>query len=111
MNLAQLQKEVQEWSTRNFGGKHGTGYRPLLGVAEEVGELCHAHLKTEQGIRNNEDHDAAKRDAVGDIVIYLVDYCAGQDIDMARAVVDTWAKVSQRNWKADPNNATQGASV
>lgn len=99
--LETLQSQVAEWSTRNFGGRHGTGYRPLLGVFEELGELAHAHLKAEQGIRTNEDHEAAKIDAVGDVVIYLVDYCNGQGIDFAKAVQTTWELVRKRDWQAN----------
>ena len=48
VSLRLLQKEVGEWSRENFPDNQQ--YHPLLGVSEEVGELCHAHLKMEQGI-------------------------------------------------------------
>jgi len=101
--LRKLQDEQRPWVEHNFGER--PSYWPLLGVVEEVGELCHAHLKHEQGIRTNEDHDAAKRDAVGDIVIYLSDYCSAEGIDLQAAVEETWAEVSKRDWKADAANA------
>ena len=101
MNLQQLQLEVAQWSFEQFGGKHGSGYRPLLGAVEELGELAHAHLKQEQGIRTNEDHQANKIDAVADTIIYLADYCSQQGIDLGQAVRVTWSEVRQRDWKAD----------
>lgn len=104
-DFRQLQEEVSEWARRNFGPPHGSGYRPLLGVQEEVGELAHAHLKAEQGIRGNEDHESAKKDAVGDIVIYLADYCSSNGIDMQQAVEGTWNEVKRRDWKKNPDNA------
>lgn len=94
--LRQIQQEVAEWAARNFKGK--LPHQPLLGVAEEVGELCHAHLKLEQGIRVNENHQEKKVDAVGDIIIYLVDYCIQNQIDIADALGKTWDAVKQRNW-------------
>lgn len=92
-----LQADVAVWSARNF--PNNKPYHPLLGVSEEVGELCHAHLKDEQGIRGiHEVHRAAKIDAVGDIIIYLADYCARNGLDLGYAVGITWNKVCQRDW-------------
>ena len=73
INLNKIQDEIAEWTERNFPTH--PAYHPLLGVAEEVGELSHAHLKQEQSIRTGEDHQADLFDAVGDIKIYLLDYC------------------------------------
>ena len=83
LDLIQLQREVQAWTAKNF--PNNKPYQPLLGVAEEVGELCHAHLKQEQGIRNTTQ--ANKEDAVGDIIIYLADYCNRNNIHIDRKSV------------------------
>ena len=56
----------------------------LLGICEEAGELCHAQLKKEQGIRGTiEQHDAAMKDAVGDIMIYAINYLSGIDAQIS----------------------------
>lgn len=170
MELSKLQKAVAEWSSRNFGDDPAHGLRPLLGVAEEVGELAlvaleghvrtdsemacaadllyvqallgrvfHHALKSMQNIRGHkaEDlerialvadrlvfymaaflqeegvglpapvafrHDRAEQraDAVGDILIYLSDYCRRNGLDLNEALETTWAKVKQRNWKLNP---------
>lgn len=76
--LQEIQKEHREWSLKNFG-EHPT-WHPLLGIQEEIGELAHAYLKREQGIRGTrEEHDAAIKDAVGDVMIYLMGYCSCWD--------------------------------
>lgn len=98
--LGMLQKLQAEWSLKNFGEQ--PPHRPLLGATEELGELCHAHLKMEQGIRGNEDHEANIKDAVADVIIYLSDYCTKMGINLHDSVFDTWAEVSKRDWKADP---------
>ncbi len=103
LTLRQLQEEQRPWVKHNFPGRHP--YYPLLGLMEELGELSHAHLKSLQGIRTSEDHDAAKIDAVADIVIFLADYCSGNGIDLQDALNLTWAKVKQRDWRADPEKA------
>ncbi|MFH0766603.1 MAG: hypothetical protein V1920_00740 [Bacillota bacterium] len=104
MNLFELQKEVNEWSQNNF--PRTLPYQPLLGITEEVGELYHAHLKNEQGIRTNENHQAAKFDAVGDIVIYLADCCNQNRINLDLAVTKTWGEVKLRDWQENKVNGT-----
>ena len=103
MRLRQLQDEQRPWVQHNFGNR--PSWMPLLGVMEELGELAHAHLKRAQGIRTTEDHDAKARDAVGDIVVYLADYCSATGIDLERTVAEVWAEVKRRDWKADPAHA------
>lgn len=107
LTLQQLQTEVEAWQRINFKDKKP--YQPLLGIVEEVGELSHAHLKLEQGIRGSkEEHELAKIDAVGDIVVYLADYCTQNHISLQDAVERTWQQVKQRNWT---NNARTGIST
>lgn len=101
--LRRVQDEQRPWVKHNFGDR--PSWMPLLGVMEELGELAHAHLKREQGIRTNEDHDAKARDAVADIVIFLADYCSATGIDLESVVLETWEQVKQRDWKADPATA------
>ena len=99
-DLQTLQAEASVWAAENF--PNSKPYQPLLGVLEELGELAHAHLKSEQGIRTSEDHFAGKVDAVGDIIIYLAHYCVLNGIDLHGAVYRTWQEVKKRNWKVDP---------
>ena len=101
IDLKHLQTEVDKWQQRNFAPI--CPYQPLLGLQEEVGELAHAHLKQEQNIRGLwQEHQQAKKDAVGDILIYLAAYCAVNEVDLNSAAEETWLKVSQRDWKTDP---------
>lgn len=104
LTFAALQDQQAEWLARQPFGD-GPSWHPLLGVGEEVGELNHAHLKGVQGIR--ESSLARKADAVGDIVIYLADYCTREGIDFQAAVESTWNQVRARDWNKDP----QGGGV
>ncbi len=77
MNLdwATLIAERDEWIAKNFppGPDDIPGNNSILGCIEELGELAHAHLKRKQGIRGTpEEHDAAAKDAIGDITVYLL---------------------------------------
>jgi NTP pyrophosphatase (non-canonical NTP hydrolase) len=103
ITLKKLQAEHAEWAAHNFPGSKS--YQGLLGAIEELGELAHAHLKVEQGIRGNEDHAAAKIDAVADCIIYLAHYCTLEGIDLEHAVSATWENVKQRDWRKNPDTA------
>lgn len=97
MDLQTLQSEVSEWAGRNF--PNALPYQPLLGATEEIGELAHAHLKNEQRIRGTpEEHFAAKKDAVADVVIYLCHYCRLNGFSIADAVDVAWTEVKRRDW-------------
>jgi NTP pyrophosphatase (non-canonical NTP hydrolase) len=95
-----FQKWVVEWNKKNFGEHYGTGYRLLLGCMEELGELSHAHLKGEQGIRHTpEEILHLKKDAIGDIVVFLLNYCDSQNIDILECLQIVWDTLKQRDWK------------
>lgn len=101
LDFTRLQQEVALWSAKNFGDQ--PSYRPLLGVQEEIGELAHAHLKAEQGIRGTAaEHLAAKKDAIGDLLIFLADYCGREMISLQECVETTWGEVKKRDWKKHP---------
>ena len=79
LTFEQLQAELRPWVEHNFGKR--PPWQPALGLQEEAGELAHAVLKKAQGIRGTaEEHDAAIRDAVADLVIFLADWCNGHAI-------------------------------
>ena len=103
MTLRDLQDQQRPWLLHNFGPDY-PAYWPLLGALEELGELAHAHLKGEQGIRTGEDHEAGARDAIGDVVIYLASYCTARGFDFQQIVQDVWSEVRGRDWRADPEN-------
>jgi hypothetical protein len=67
-----LKNAVGQWSAANFGSQKGLGcLAPLLGIAEEAGEWFSAETL--------EDED----DAVGDICIFLMDYCYRAGVDLS----------------------------
>lgn len=103
-DLTKLQEEVGQWSRQNF--PNNEPYYALLGAVEEVGELAHAHLKSLQNIRGmtTEMSREKKMDAVGDIIIYLADYCERNNLDLETCVFGTWEVVMKRNWQKSPQD-------
>lgn len=108
-NLDDLQRQVGEWSAENFGDQPAT--YPLMGSVEELGELHHAVLKDLQGIREDEDgvgHEA-ELDAVGDIIVYLADFCHRRGLHLGDAVDTAWyGEVAEREWDSDVSEAGAG---
>ncbi len=105
MLLSELQRGHSRWLEHNFPNQQP--HDPLLGLVEEVGELAHAHLKHQQGIRGMTDEEYKKKagDAIGDIVIYLASYCNTNDFNLALEVTTAWEGVRLRDWRKDPENA------
>jgi NTP pyrophosphatase (non-canonical NTP hydrolase) len=99
--IAELQGSHKEWVDHNFPNQ--PSYQPLLGISEEVGELCHAHLKHEQGIRGLEDEVLyRKEDALGDIFIYMMSYANAEGLDLESCILKAWGEVSSRDWVTYP---------
>lgn len=69
-----LQGEAARWKQKNF--PESPTRHQVEGCIEEFGELTHAKLKAEQGIRGSvARHEAAGRDAIADSLIYFVNVC------------------------------------
>jgi len=78
---------------------------PFLGIVEEVGELSHAILKSKQGIRQSSGDVILKiEDALGDILIFMLDFAGRNNIDLEYCLSSTWNEVQKRNWIKFPQN-------
>ena len=107
-DIKKYQEKFMIWHEYNFGKHYGSGYRYLLGCSEELGELCHAHLKGEQNIRHTpEEVLNLKKDAIGDLINYLLAYCDSQDIDIVECIELAWSEIKDRDWK---NNKLDGSN-
>jgi len=101
-SISALQVRLYRWQTANFGGQDI--HRPLLGAVEEVGELSHALLKHEQGIRGLKSRAAfleAAGDAVADTVIYLMQVCTLLRLGFGVLLKETAENVMERDWNLD----------
>jgi NTP pyrophosphatase (non-canonical NTP hydrolase) len=98
MHLTIFQTTIRDWHIKNFG-KPQEGYKNLLGLSEELGELCHAHLKGEQGIKYTEaEVIALKIDAIGDIFIFLCGYCNSQWLYIENCIKNSWETIRDRSY-------------
>jgi NTP pyrophosphatase (non-canonical NTP hydrolase) len=96
------QTAVADWIARNFPGDTGIHCR-TLGLVEEVGELCRALVKREQGIRGTtEEWDLEIRKELGDCFIKLLDVAEQTGFDLATVATLRWMDVRQRDWIKNP---------
>lgn len=96
------QQELKQWELRNFGKQEL--YRRVLGMTEEVGEICHHVLKGEQKIRGGVDGINKKEvaDRVADVFIYGINLLTELGIDAESVVSRTINDVLKRDWKKNP---------
>jgi NTP pyrophosphatase (non-canonical NTP hydrolase) len=81
--LQDLQVCLYDWQNYNFGSDQDNELT-MLGIFEEAGELCHAQLKLEQSIRGSkEHHENEMADAIGDMMIYTMNYLSGRSEPLA----------------------------
>lgn len=100
--VSNIQAEHKQWAEYNFG--EISTAESLIGMSEELGELSHAYLKKRQNIRTNEDHEENMRDAIGDLLIYLLGFCNSKGYDASEILEKTWDSVKQRDWVNFPHN-------
>lgn len=103
MTIIALQAVLAEWQQRNFPDT--TAEMCFLGIVEEVGELAHANLKKVQGIRGTAaQHDEAAKDAVGDIFVYLNQYCTKRGWNLEDILLEVLTRVLARDWNTNKLN-------
>lgn len=104
-DLKEFQQRVLAWQTYNFPN---SGYiEPLLGIGEEYGELLHAVLKSRQQIRGFDavlevTAKSAAKDAVGDTLIYLSNFCSLYGLSLEECAEAAWLEIRDRDWRKYP---------
>lgn len=84
-----IQTEMVSWQEHNFPGR--PGWIPLMGMVEEIGELVEASLV----------HDEKEvLDAIGDVCIYLADYCNERQFNMSELWIELHKTITSYHWKS-----------
>jgi NTP pyrophosphatase (non-canonical NTP hydrolase) len=96
--LARVQRESGEWRQIAYPTT-ATPELQALGMAEEVGEVCHAVLKNIQQIRgyNGEKTIAEVGDGLADTIIYACGVATAFGIDLDAELARVWNHVRDRN--------------
>ena len=102
--IKQLQLRHRSWEFSNFP-RHSPE-NCIFGMMEELGELTHAWLKHEQGIREYDEDklEGEVEDAVGDIFFYMLALCNNVGLDFYQLLRSTAQIVWARDWIKFPKN-------
>jgi NTP pyrophosphatase (non-canonical NTP hydrolase) len=95
--MNEIQEKLKDWLEENFRLDLTDSeliIQQLAGMIEETGELTHSILKSEQGIRKNENHIENIYDAIGDILIFMSNFLYLLDIDIEKRMTEPRKKVN-----------------
>ena len=96
LTFEQLTNNVQEWAAARGIYTHSSARAQLLKAFSEMGELADADLKGD---------DPAARDAVGDVLICLINFCAMQGFDITDCLAGAWDEIKDRKGRMVPGGA------
>lgn len=94
MSWTELEMKVIRWAEARRIIPHATPASQLLKAVSKIGELCDAEGKRDR---------AAIEDAVGDVLVCLINYCALRDIDMTNCLASAYDQIKDRRGTLMPD--------
>jgi NTP pyrophosphatase (non-canonical NTP hydrolase) len=94
MSWSELEIKVIRWSEARSIIPNATPTSQLLKAVSEMGELCDAEGKRDI---------AAIEDAVGDVLVCPINYCALRDMDMTRCLAGAYEQIKDRRGTLMPD--------
>lgn len=96
MDFETLSALVAVWARERGILQHSTPQAQLLKAVSELGELCDAEIK---------DNQLDRADAVGDVLVCLINYCAMRNLDLTTCLADAYAVIKDRKGRMVPGGA------
>ena len=96
LTFEQLAGNVQEWAAARGIYEHSTARAQLLKAFSEMGELADAEVKGD---------GLAAADAVGDVLVCLINFCAMRDFDITDCLAGAWDEIKDRKGRMVPGGA------
>jgi NTP pyrophosphatase (non-canonical NTP hydrolase) len=94
MNYEMVEIDVIRWSEKRKIIPRATAASQLMKAVTEMGELVDAELK---------DHMPEIKDAVGDVMVCLINYCALKDISLVKCLEGAYNEIKDRKGTLMPN--------
>jgi NTP pyrophosphatase (non-canonical NTP hydrolase) len=94
MTFEQLESRVIAWAKERQIIPNATPVSQLMKAVSEVGELCDA-----EGKRNLDEI----QDAVGDVLVCLINYCALRDIEPVACLAGAYEQIKDRRGTLMPD--------
>ena len=87
LTFEQLVLNVEAWAAERGINKHSNARAQLLKAFSEMGELADAELKWDA---------PAARDAVGDVLVCLINFCAMRGFNITDCLAAAWDEIKDR---------------
>ena len=87
LTFEKLVLNVEAWAAERGIYKHSSARAQLLKAFSEMGELADAEIKWDA---------PAARDAVGDVLVCLINFCAMRDFDIIDCLSGAWDEIKDR---------------
>jgi len=94
MSFAEIELKVIRWAEARRIIPNATPTSQLLKAVSEMGELCDAEGKRDQ---------VAIEDAVGDVLVCLINYCALRDLDITGCLAGAYEQIKDRKGTLMPD--------
>ena len=94
MSYSDVQMKIIQWSEARKIIPNSTPQAQLLKAVEELGELAAATMRGNR---------PGMEDAVGDVMVCLVNYCALSDIDLVECMKGAYDEIKDRKGTMSPN--------
>jgi homoserine kinase len=94
MSYANIEMKILHWSEARKIIPNSTPETQLLKAMSEMGELADATIKNDR---------EAIEDAVGDVMVCLVNYCALQDLNLVDCMEVAYDQIKNRKGTLLPN--------
>ena len=96
LTFEQLTRNVQEWSAARGIYEHSSARAQLLKAFSEMGELADAEI---------EDDGIAAADAVGDVLVCLINFCVMRGLNITDCLAAAWDEIKDRKGRMVPGGA------
>nr|MBF0684277.1 MazG-like family protein [Pseudomonas sp.] len=94
--MKELEQNVIRWATERGIYEHSTAQAQTLKAVSEMGELADAIIK---------DDDGAAMDAVGDVIVCLINVAHMRGFDLEEALQAAWGEIKHRKGRMVPGGA------
>ena len=94
MSYAEVEMDILRWAEDRKIIPHAKPYTQLLKAFSEMGGLADAELK---------DSDLDREDAIGDVLVCLINYCALKDINMVSCLKLAYEQIKHRRGYMTPD--------
>jgi NTP pyrophosphatase (non-canonical NTP hydrolase) len=98
MSYAEVEMKIIQWAEARKIIPYSNPESQLLKAVSEMGELADATIKKDQ---------EAVVDAVGDVMVCLINYCALQDINLVNCIEVAYDQIKNRKGTLLPNGVFQ----